>query len=187
MKRTFDILMSVSLALLIIIPALVICLIIKLSSNGPVIHWSKRVGKNNKLFNMPKFRTMVIGAPPNVPTNSFKNVENFIFPFGRFLRNTSLDEIPQLISILRGEMSFVGPRPSLPVQYKLNKLRDLNSISNLTPGITGWAQINGRDKISIKRKVELEIEYKDSKSLKFDLKIIILTLKVIFFRKNISH
>ena len=187
MKRFFDIFFSFTLILLLFIPALLISVIIKFTSKGPVIHLSVRVGKCNNLFIMPKFRTMNIDAPSNVPTNSFKNVDKYIFPFGKFLRKTSLDELPQLISVLKGQMSFVGPRPSLPSQHKLNQLRNLKSISSLVPGITGWAQINGRDKISIKKKVELETEYKNQKSFKFDIIIIFLTIKAIFSRKNISH
>jgi O-antigen biosynthesis protein WbqP len=187
MKRSFDIFFSILLIFVTFIPALFICLMIKLSSKGPIIHFSTRVGKDNNLFIMPKFRTMEIQTPPNIPTDSFTNVDKYIFHFGKILRKTSLDELPQLISILKGEMSFVGPRPSLPVQHKLNKLRTLYSISSLIPGITGWAQINGRDKISIKRKIELEIEYKNLKSFKFDIMIVILTIKTIFSRKNISH
>lgn len=187
MKRLFDIILSVLLIIIVFSPVLFICLIIKFISKGPIIHLSTRVGKNNKLFVMPKFRTMYFDAPPNIPTNSFKNVNTHIYPFGKFLRKTSLDELPQLISVLKGEMSFVGPRPALPVQIHLNKLRNTNLISNLVPGITGWAQINGRDNISIKKKVELEIEYKNLQSFKFDLMILFLTIRAIFFGKNIAH
>ena len=186
-KRIFDIAFSAFLIFLLILPSLFIALIIKIVSRGPVIHWSDRVGQNSKIFKMPKFRSMNINTPQNIPTNLFKNPKFHIYPFGNFLRKTSLDEIPQLLSILKGEMSFVGPRPSLTVQTDLNNLRINRSVCDLVPGITGWAQINGRDNISIEEKVKLEVEYKKLQSFSFDLLIIFVTIKSIFFRQNISH
>ena len=159
---------------------------IKLSSKGPVLYWSKRVGQNNIIFNMPKFRTMQICAP-SVATHLLSDPEKFLTPIGGFLRRTSLDELPQLFSILEGSMSFVGPRPALFNQDDLINLRSDSGISRLKPGVTGWAQINGRDDLSIQKKVEFEKEYLKKMSFVFDLKIIWLTFFKVFKRDGISH
>ncbi len=165
---------------------LLISLIIKFSSKGSIFHWSKRVGKNNDIFYMPKFRTMEMNTP-DVATHLLKNHSDYTFSFGAFLRKTSLDEIPQLISIIQGKMNLVGPRPALYNQYDLIKLREENNIHYLKPGVTGWAQVNGRDDISIEKKVLFEKEYLDKKSIKFDVYILLLTIINVLSRKNINH
>ena len=159
---------------------------IMLSSKGPIIFWSERVGKNGKLFNMPKFRSMNMDAP-QVATHLMDNPDEFVFPFGRFLRRTSLDELPQLFSILKGDMSFVGPRPALYNQKDLIALRDKNGLSNMLPGLTGWAQVNGRDELSIPEKVSFELEYIKRKSFWFDLKILWMTFLKVINKKGVSH
>lgn len=176
-----------SVLLILLMPLLaLVALFIKISSKGPILHWSMRVGKNNKIFLMPKFRTMKINTP-DVATHLLQNHLEYTFPFGAFLRKTSIDEIPQLISIIQGKMSLVGPRPALYNQYDLIKLREKNNIHLLKPGITGWAQVNGRDDISIEKKVSFEKEYLDKKSLQFDIYILFLTIINVLSRKNINH
>jgi len=169
-----------------IIMGMAIAVFIKISSNGPILHWSKRIGQHNKAFLMPKFRTMKINSP-DVATHLLENPENYITKVGRFLRKTSLDEIPQLYSVIVGDMTFVGPRPALFNQYDLISLRTENNVHKMVPGITGWAQINGRDDLSIKEKVNFDIEYIKLSSLYFDLKVLLLTLRKIFVKKGISH
>ena len=159
---------------------------ILLSSKGPIIFWSERVGKNGKLFKMPKFRSMNLDTP-QVATHLMDNPDEFVFPFGRFLRRTSLDELPQLFSILKGDMSFVGPRPALYNQKDLIALRDKNGLSNMIPGLTGWAQVNGRDELSIPEKVSFELEYIKRKSFWFDLKILWMTFLKVINKKGDSH
>ena len=170
----------------LIFPCIFIAIIIKLTSKGPIIHWSKRVGINNTLFLMPKFRTMTIGTP-DVATHLLKNQNQYIYQFGSLLRKTSIDEIPQLYSILLGHMNIVGPRPALYNQDNLINLRTKNGIHTLKPGITGWAQVNGRDNISIEEKVGLELVYLKNKSFKFDIYIIFLTVISVTSKKNINH
>ncbi len=167
----------------------IICLIaifVRFTSVGPILHWSSRVGRNNKLFKMPKFRSMIV-CTPQVATHLFTSVSSYLTPIGSFLRATSLDELPQLWSILVGDMAFVGPRPALFNQYDLVELRTRNGLEGLTPGITGWAQINGRDEIDIISKVALEIEYFKKRSLWFDLKILSITFFKVIQRTNIAH
>lgn len=186
MKRLFDIFFSLLLFCFFILPAIFIWLAIKLTSQGPLLYWSNRVGKNNILFKMPKFRTMYLNSP-TVASHLLKNPSLYLTPIGSFLRKTSLDEIPQLWSILVGDMSFVGPRPALSNQYDLIKLRTSRGIHHLVPGLTGWAQVNGRDDLSISEKVDFDAEYFKKKSFIFDLKILSLTFIKIIRREGIQH
>ena len=165
---------------------IIIALLIVLGSKGPIFFWSDRVGKNNIVFKMPKFRTMYVDAP-NLATHLLNNPEKYLTSIGSFLRKTSLDEIPQLWSVFVGNMTFVGPRPALFNQYDLIELRNKNGISSLLPGITGWAQINGRDGISIQDKVKLELIYVNNKSILFDFKILVLTLLKVLQKEGINH
>ena len=186
MKKLLDILFSATLLILLFFPMLLIAVMISLSSKGPIIFWSERVGKNGKLFKMPKFRSMSIDTP-QVATHLMDNPDEFVFPFGRFLRRTSLDELPQLFSIFKGDMSFVGPRPALFNQKDLIELRNKNGLGDIIPGLTGWAQVNGRDELSISEKVSFEAEYMKKKSFWFDLKILWMTLLKVLNRKGVSH
>ena len=165
----------------------VVAFVIKIESNGPIIHWSKRVGVKNKTFFMPKFRTMFVNAP-QVSTELMSKKISFVTRFGKFLRKLSIDEIPQIYSILRGDMVFIGPRPALFNQYDLVKMRAEKGIDKMTPGITGWAQINGRDEISLEEKVKLEKYYMENQSIYLDIKIFFLTFSTAFLKtKNVSH
>ena len=184
--RLFDIFLVLVLSMFLLIPMLVICILIKITSEGPCLHWSERIGRNNINFTMPKFRTMVVDAP-NVSTEKLKNPENYITPLGYFLRKTSLDELPQLWSVFVGEMSFVGPRPALYNQENLIKLRTEKNIHILRPGITGWAQINGRDELCDEKKSQLDLEYLQKRSFIFDLRILIMTAQKVLFRENVIH
>ena len=165
---------------------LAISILIKFDSNGPIVFWSQRFGKNNELFLMPKFRTMFIETP-QVATHLLERPENYTTRVGNFLRKSSLDELPQLLSIIRGKMSFVGPRPALYNQVDLIEMRTKNDIHLLSPGLTGWAQVNGRDELSIEQKVGFELEYKNRKSLKFDLYVVLLTFLKLLKKEGISH
>ncbi|MAJ22880.1 MAG: hypothetical protein CBC24_03425 [Candidatus Pelagibacter sp. TMED64] len=185
MKRIFDFFLAILIGIVFLLPLIVIAILIKISSKGGVIHWSRRIGKNNKEFLMPKFRTMKINTP-HVATHLLTNPQSHLTLVGTFLRKTSLDELPQIYSIIKGDMSFVGPRPALFNQYDLIKLRNKNHIDKLIPGITGLAQINGRDSLTIPEKVEYEIEYIKKKSFFFDVYLIILTI-IRVNKKNISH
>ena len=163
-----------------------ISITIRLTSKGQILYWSDRVGKNNRIFDMPKFRTMHINTPV-MATHKMKNPNEFLTPVGGFLRKNSLDELPQLFSILKGDMSFVGPRPALFNQDDLIALRTKNGVDLLVPGLTGWAQVNGRDELPIPEKVELDVEYMERKSFWFDLYILWLTLIKVVRRDRISH
>ncbi|MDP3443070.1 MAG: sugar transferase [Ignavibacteria bacterium] len=175
-KRVFDISTSL-LSLVLFSPILVIlAILIKLGSKGPILFKQERVGKDKVYFNILKFRTMRIDTPRNMPTHLLKNPDQWITPIGKFLRKFSLDELPQLLNILRGEMSVVGPRPALWNQYDLIELRDKYNINSLVPGLTGWAQVNGRDELSTELKVSFDKVYIEKKSLWFDMKCIIYTL-----------
>lgn len=185
-KRSFDVVLSIGLTLVLIPLAILIAISIKFSSKGPVLYWSNRVGKNNQIFLMPKFRTMHINVPV-LPTHLLLNPSSYITRFGAFLRKTSLDEIPQLLNIFLGDMSFVGPRPALFSQQDLIELRVRYGVHILTPGLTGWAQINGRDNISIRRKVLLDRVYLKKKSIWLDLNILILTIIMVFKGVDVSH
>lgn len=186
MKRAFDLLLAVPLALLLAVPLLFIAALVRLTSWGPAFYWSSRVGRKNKLFLMPKFRSMRIDTP-TVATHLLKNPESYLTPIGSFLRRSSLDELPQLWNILKGDMSFVGPRPALFNQYDLIELRTTQKVSDLVPGLTGWAQVNGRDELPIPVKVALDAEYFRRKSLKFDLYILWLTALKVVGSDGVSH
>ncbi len=186
MKRFFDLFVSISLSVLLAIPLIVVSMLIVLTSKGPVLHWSKRVGKDNALFLMPKFRTMIIDTP-NVATHLLENPSSYYTPIGKFLRKYSIDELPQFYSIVIGDMSLVGPRPALYNQDDLILLRTKAGIDRLLPGVTGLAQVSGRDELSIEKKVEIDKNYQDRKSFAFDLYIIWLTVLNVIKRDNISH
>ena len=162
MKRPFDLILATILIIILLMPMFFIALMIRLTSKGPVLYWSDRVGFNNTIYKMPKFRSMRIDTP-QVATHLMLNPEEFLSPIGGFLRQTSLDELPQIFSILKGDMSFVGPRPALFNQEDLIALRSENDLDKLIPGLTGWAQVNGRDDLSIQEKVLLEVEYKQKR------------------------
>ena len=185
-KRILDIFLSLILIILLGIPFILILVIIRMESPGPAIFLSKRFGRNKKIFLMPKFRTMKINTP-QLATNLLNNSNKYITKSGVFLRQTSLDEIPQLWSILIGDMSFVGPRPALFNQFELMMLREKFGIHLSTPGLTGWAQVNGRDEISIYKKVAIERFYEDNKCLILDLKILYLTFQRVIKMKDIKH
>jgi len=159
---------------------------VRLTSKGPSLYWSNRVGKSNKIFKMPKFRSMLIDTPA-VATHLLDNPDSYLSPIGDFLRRTSLDELPQLFSVLKGDMSFVGPRPALFNQYDLIALRTEKRVDKLLPGITGWAQVNGRDELSIPDKVALDVEYLNRQSFWFDIKILWMTLLKVITRDGVSH
>ena len=185
-KRIFDISFSALLLLLLSPLFLILALFIKMTSKGPILYWSQRVGKNNKLFRMPKFRTMQMGTP-QVATHLISNPSIYLTPVGAHLRWTSLDELPQLFSILAGDMSFVGPRPALFNQDDLVALRTERGIHVLVPGLTGWAQINGRDELPIPVKVQFDYEYLQRRSFKFDLYIICETIFKVLRGIGIQH
>ena len=168
------------------VPMLLVGLLVKLTSPGPVLYWSDRVGVNNTIFRMPKFRTMLIDTPA-VATHLLTDPDRFLTPIGKFLRKSSLDELPQLLSILRGDMSFVGPRPALFNQDDLIELRTQKGVHTLTPGLTGWAQINGRDELPIPVKVEFDEYYLKNRSLALDLRIIFLTALKVVKSEGVTH
>ncbi len=186
MNRLFDLILATILIIVLLVPMLLIALAIRLTSKGPALYWSKRVGINNSIYKMPKFRTMKVDAP-EVATHLFLAPENFLSPIGGFIRRTSLDELPQLISIFKGDMSFVGPRPALFNQDDLIALRLEKGLHKILPGLTGWAQVNGRDDLSILEKVTFEVEYMQKKSFWFDSKILWMTLLKVINIKGISH
>jgi O-antigen biosynthesis protein WbqP len=186
MKRIFDLFLSLCLAPVLLFLLLVIALLVKLTSMGPTLYWSDRVGKNNRIFSMPKFRTMRVGTPA-VATHLLQNADNYLTGPGTFLRKTSFDELPQLWSVLKGDMSFVGPRPALFNQDDLIKLRTQKEISKLVPGITGWAQINGRDDIHIPVKVEYDEYYMKHQSFFFDLRILWKTIFKVVKKEGVIH
>ncbi|MCM0034268.1 MAG: sugar transferase [Burkholderiaceae bacterium] len=186
MKRFFDILLSLVSMIVLLLPMLIVALLVKLTSKGPTIYLSERVGQDNKLFLMPKFRSMRIDTPV-VATHLLQNPSNFLTPIGSFIRKSSLDELPQLWSILIGDMSFVGPRPALFNQTDLIELRTKQGIHRLVPGLTGWAQVNGRDELPIAEKVALDAEYAGRKSVRFDILILLLTAQKVLRRDGISH
>jgi O-antigen biosynthesis protein WbqP len=186
MKRLFDLLLAVAVAIVLAVPVLLVALAVKLTSRGPALYWSDRVGRRNRIFRMPKFRTMRIGTPA-VATHLLRNPEAYLTPIGSFLRRSSLDELPQLWSILVGDMSFVGPRPALFNQDDLVALRTEAGVHELMPGLTGWAQVNGRDELPIPEKVKLETEYLRRRSLWFDFYILWLTALKVVRRDGVSH
>jgi O-antigen biosynthesis protein WbqP len=186
MKRLLDLFFSLCCVPVLVFPALVIAALVKVTSRGPVLYWSDRIGANNKIFKMPKFRTMSLDTPP-VATHLMENPEKYLTPIGPFLRKLSLDELPQLWSVFRGGMSFVGPRPALFNQYDLIELRTRKGIHALIPGITGWAQVNGRDDLPIPLKVEYDEYYLKNKSLMLDLKILFMTIQKVLRREGVTH
>ncbi len=186
MKRIFDFVIALILAGIMALPIIIIALAVKLSSSGPVIHWSDRVGKNNKIFHMPKFRTMHIGAP-DVATHLLKDADIYLTSIGSFLRKTSLDELPQLWSVLKGDMSLVGPRPALFNQDDLIKLRTEKKISEILPGLTGWAQINGRDDLPVSNKILYDEYYLKNKSFILDIKILWNTVFKVIKKDGVTH
>ena len=186
MKRIFDIVLALIMVIPLCIPVILVWLAVKLSSSGPALYWSYRVGQNCKLFKMPKFRSMLIETPA-VATHLLENPDQYLTPIGSFLRKSSLDELPQLWSIFIGDMSFVGPRPALFNQDDLMVLRKSFGVDSLVPGLTGWAQINGRDELSIEEKVKFEIEYLQNHSFYFDLKILWLTFIKVISKKGVAH
>jgi len=186
MKRAFDLFSGVLLSLSLVIIMLFIAIVIRLTSKGPSLYWSDRVGKNNKIFKMPKFRSMLTDAPA-VATHLLDNPDSYLSPIGGFLRRSSLDELPQLFSVLKGDMSFVGPRPALYNQEDLIALRIEKGVDKLLPGITGWAQVNGRDELSIADKVALDVEYLNRQSFWFDMKILWMTFLKVIKRDGVSH
>jgi O-antigen biosynthesis protein WbqP len=185
MKRYFDLLMAVLALFVLFVPLGVIALIVRVTSKGPSIYWSDRVGRHNKIFKMPKFRTMQVDTP-QVATHLMADTEQFLTPVGSLLRKSSFDELPQLWSILVGEMSFVGPRPALFNQDDLIALRTNKEVHILIPGLTGWAQVNGRDELSVSHKVGLDVEYMNRKSFWFDMYILWLTLLKVLRRDGVS-
>ena len=185
-KRVFDLSLSLTLLLIFALPCLLVWLAVKLTSQGNALYWSKRVGKNNALFNMPKFRSMRINTPA-LATHLLSNADSFLTPIGSFLRKSSLDELPQLWSILKGDMSFVGPRPALFNQTDLIVMRNEHRVQTLTPGLTGWAQVNGRDELPIPIKVKFDAEYLYKRSFWFDLKILWLTFIKVLYQADVSH
>jgi O-antigen biosynthesis protein WbqP len=186
MKRSLDVFFSLSLVPVLVFPVLIITVLIKGTSKGPVLHWSDRIGVNNIIFKMPKFRTMSLDTPP-VATHLLENPKKYLTPIGPFLRKLSLDELPQLWSVFKGDMSFVGPRPALFNQYDLIELRTQKGVHTLIPGITGWAQVNGRDDLPIPIKVEYDEYYLKNKSLWLDLKILFMTIQKVFQREGVTH
>ncbi len=186
MKRIFDLLLALLVGICLLIPVVLLAISVRLTSRGPALYWSERVGRNNTIFKMPKFRSMQIGTPA-VATHLLSNPDSYLTPIGSFLRKSSLDELPQLWSIIKGDMSFVGPRPALFNQYDLIELRTRSGVHQLVPGLTGWAQVNGRDELPIPQKVALDIVYLTHKSLLLDLKIIVLTALKVLRRDNVTH
>lgn len=167
-------------------PMLLVALCVRLTSKGPIIFWSDRVGLGNRIFRMPKFRTMRVDAP-NVPTHLLVGADSYLTPVGGFLRKSSLDELPQLWSVLVGDMSFVGPRPALYNQEDLIAMRTERGVEALIPGITGWAQVNGRDELDLSEKVNLDVQYLEKRSTSFDFYILCLTVLKVFKREGVSH
>lgn len=186
MKRFIDLFLAIGVISALLIPIGLVALMVRVTSPGPVLYWSDRVGRNNVIFRMPKFRSMRVGTPA-VATHLLTEPDTYLTPIGSFLRKTSLDELPQLWSILRGDMSFVGPRPALYNQYDLVTLRTQCGVHELVPGLTGWAQINGRDELPIPQKVALDKEYLLRRSWFFDMKIIFLTVFKVIMRADVTH
>ena len=186
MKRLFDLVLALVAAVFSVLPIAAVAVAVRLTSPGPALYWSDRVGRYNRIFRMPKFRSMRIDTPA-VPTHLLQNPGQWLTPIGSFLRKSSLDELPQLWSILKGDMSFVGPRPALFNQDDLIALRTGKGVHELVPGLTGWAQVNGRDELPIPQKVELDAEYLHRQSLRFDLKILWMTALKVLASDGVSH
>lgn len=186
MKRLFDVFLVLIALILLCLPMLVLALLVKLTSKGSVLYWSDRIGRNNQIFSMPKFRSMKTDTPI-VATHLLDDPDQYLTSIGKFMRRTSLDELPQLWSIIKGEMSFVGPRPALFNQDDLIELRTQYGVHHLMPGLTGWAQINGRDELPIPQKVKLDVEYTQRKSFGFDLYVLWQTFVKVISGKGITH
>ncbi len=186
MKRFIDIFITSIATLVFAIPIIGVALLVKITSPGPILYWSDRVGKNNRLFKMPKFRSMNIDTP-QVATHILDNPDAYLTPIGSFLRKSSLDELPQFWSIIKGDLSLVGPRPALFNQYDLIEMRTKAGVHKLMPGLTGWAQINGRDELPISQKVELDAEYLRKQSTYFDIRILWMTVLKVIQSDGISH
>ncbi len=186
LKRGFDLLLAIMLSLVLLLPILLVATLVKITSKGPALYWSDRVGKDNVIFKMPKFRSMRVDTPA-VATHLLTNPSDYLTPIGRFLRKTSLDELPQIWCILKGEMSLVGPRPALFNQDDLIHLRTEKGVEKLTPGLTGWAQINGRDELPIVEKVTLDEEYLVRQDFWFDLRILAKTFSQVFWDDSVKH
>ena len=186
MKRVFDLLLAGLAATVLLVPIGVVVALVRLTSSGPALYWSDRVGRHNRIFKMPKFRSMRMGTPA-VATHLLSDPGIYLTPIGSFLRKSSLDELPQLWSILVGDMSFVGPRPALFNQDDLIELRTLHGVHELVPGLTGWAQVNGRDELPIREKVGLDVEYLQRRSFGFDIWILWLTFVKVLRRDGVSH
>ena len=186
MKRLFDLLLGLVAAMVLVVPVVVVAILVRLTSPGPALYWSDRVGRGNTIFRMPKFRSMRVGTPA-VATHLLANPEAHLTPIGSFLRKSSLDELPQLWSILVGDMSFVGPRPALFNQQDLIEQRTQLGVHALLPGLTGWAQVNGRDELPIPQKVKFDADYLQRRSLWFDIQILWLTFVKVLRRDGITH
>jgi len=186
MKRLFDLLLGLSAAVVLFLPVVLVALAVRLTSKGPALYWSDRVGRNNVIFRMPKFRSMRVGTPA-LATHLLQNANAHLTPIGSFLRKSSLDELPQLWSILKGDMSFVGPRPALFNQDDLITLRTQQGVHQLLPGLTGWAQVNGRDELPIPEKVKLDVAYAQQRSFLFDIRILWLTFVKVLRRDGVTH
>lgn len=185
-KRGFDLLLAVFAGFILLLPLFIVAVLVRFTSRGPVLYWSDRIGRQNSIFKMPKFRSMRMGTPA-VATHMLSNPDSYLTPIGGFLRKSSLDELPQLWSIIKGDMSFVGPRPALFNQHDLIALRTQYGVHELVPGLTGWAQINGRDELPIPQKVELDAEYLRRQSFWFDMKIIFLTVVKVIRQDSVMH
>lgn len=186
MKRLFDLALGMFAAIVLLVPIAVVAVLVRLTSPGPALYWSDRVGRHNRIFKMPKFRSMRVGTPA-VATHLLADPKSVLTPIGSFIRKSSLDELPQLWSILVGDMSFVGPRPALFNQHDLIELRTQKGVDTLVPGLTGWAQVNGRDELPIPQKVALDAEYLQRKGFWFDIQILWLTFLKVVRRDGVSH
>lgn len=186
MKRLFDLILGLMATAVLLVPLLVVAVLVRLTSPGPALYWSDRVGRHNKIFKMPKFRSMRVGTPA-LATHLLADPKSVLTPIGSFIRKSSLDELPQLWSILVGDMSFVGPRPALFNQHDLIELRTQKSVHILVPGLTGWAQVNGRDELPIPQKVALDVEYLQRQGFWFDIQILWLTFLKVVRRDGVSH
>jgi O-antigen biosynthesis protein WbqP len=186
MKRLFDIILMAIASGVFVVPVVLVAVWVKLTSKGPILYWSDRVGINNTIFKMPKFRSMKVGTPA-LATHLLQDTKSVLTPIGNFLRKSSLDELPQLWCILKGDMRFVGPRPALFNQYDLVALRTKQGVHKLAPGLTGWAQVSGRDELPIQQKVAFDVEYLQYQSFFFDIKILWLTFLKVLQRDGVSH
>ncbi len=186
MKRLFDLVLGLILVALLLVPILFLCVLVRLTSPGPALYWSDRIGQHNMTFKMPKLRSMRVGTPA-LATHLMANPKAHLTPIGIFLRKSSLDELPQLWSILLGDMSFVGPRPALFNQHDLIEMRTQKGVHTLLPGLTGWAQVNGRDELSIPQKVEFDIEYLQHQGFWLDIKILWLTILKVVQQDRVAH